>query len=200
MKQYILIVILFLPMGIFAQSVSSISSDMFSSINQFKNSITDEDECRHQISIIDDLVNDVDNLLDDTNDSYEIKELRQLKRKLEAVEDYMGTVGVGRMSFVKEEDFYLANGIIGGSFAEISKSLCAQIMSVTINEYVAFVALNKQSETVQVTVDWNFYGSSKGGIMEMGLAGLSFRRFADNSNDTTKKRIIIKSVSCKTFN
>jgi len=198
-KLHLLTITLLISLSIKAQSVNSLSSDMFDCINEFKNNITDEGVCNRQIYILDDLIDDVDELIDDTEDSFEINKLRTLKREIKAVKNYMHTVGAEQSSFQIKEDFYLANSLIGGSITEIGNFNCLTIVSVTINDYVAFIALNNKSLLQSVTIDWNYYKSSNGEIMEMGLASNSFRKFADNLDDRSKKRVTIKNTSCKSY-
>lgn len=203
MKLYILIsALLMLSFSKENKNYNIYDSQLTQIVDEFKSNIMNKNKCedlkRETSYLSDEIQNSID---DDQNSDYDKKKLVQLKKEVEAVEEFIGTVGnSGNNMFVKMDEIYLANNRINSSIATVVKDkFCAEIITISLNGYVATLALNNSIYNYTVAYKWKLSNATNTGNGTMGLPSKSIRHIYDNRSNPASKRITIISVSCTNF-
>jgi hypothetical protein len=168
-------------------------------VNEFKSNIMDKDKCKNLYRKADYLVDEIENSIeDDDNSEYENNKLIELKKEAEAVEEFIGSVGNSSNSmFVKMDLIYLANKRINSTIVTtLRDKFCADIITISINNYVTTMAFNKTSSNYTVAYKWKLSSATKTGSGNMGLPINCVRHIYDNREAPTQKHIIITSINC----
>jgi hypothetical protein len=177
-------------------------SDLTQIVNEFKKNIMDKDKCEKLYKKADYLADEIENSIeDDDNSEYENNKLEELKKEVEAVEEFIGSVGNSANNmFVKMDLIYLANKRINSSIATIIKyKFCVDIITISINNYTTTLAFNKTNNNYTVTYKWKSISGINTGSGNMGLPANSIRHIYDNRKEPSQKNIIISSINCSTF-
>jgi hypothetical protein len=169
--------------------------------SEFKYHIMDKDECESLVHEAGSVANDIDDALDnkDNYSSEEVIQYKELKKKAEALEEYLGAVGGGSLMPTKEQ-FQMANSMVGGSVSVVSQGkYCVDFISVTIYNYVVYLAEN--NTVVNYTVSYNC--KSLNGLNcrsgTMGLLAKSCRYIYDNREKPAQKSVTVYGVKCVPF-
>ncbi len=203
MKLYILIsAFLMLSFSKENKNLNDYDSQLTQIVYEFKTNIMDKNKCedlkRKAYYLSDEIQKTID---DDQNSEYEKNKLVQLKKEVNAIEEFIGTVGnCGNNMFVKMDLIYLANSRINSSIATVVKDkFCAEILTISLNGYVATLASNDSSNDYTVSYKWKLSNATNTGNGTMGLPSKSIRHIYDNRSNPASKRITIISVSCKSL-
>lgn len=176
--------------------------DLTQIVNEFKTNIMDNDKCEKLYKKADYLADEIENSIEDDNNSeYENNKLEELKKEVEAVEEFIGSVGNSANNmFVKMDLIYLANKRINSSIATIIKyNFCVDIIIISINNYTTTMAFNKTNNNYTVTYKWKSISGINTGSGNMGLPANSIRHIYDNRKEPSQKNINISSLNCSTF-
>jgi hypothetical protein len=201
MKLYILIsAFLMLSFSNNNKNYNDFDSVLTQIVDEFKSNIMNKNKCedlKRKASYLSDEIQG--SIADDQNSDYDKKKLVQLKKEVEAVEEFIGTVGnAGNNMFVEMDAIYLANNRINSSITTVEKDkFCAEIITISLNGYVATLALNNSSYTYTVAYKWKLSNANNTGNGTMGFPTKSVRHIYDNRSNPASKRITIISVSCK---
>lgn len=191
---------LFIPSKEIKKSPSDFENKLNYIVKNFKENIMDEYECRKLMNNAGSISDKIDEELDDSNQysSYEISQLRELKTKADAIQSYIGGVGsCASAMFPTFKEFEIANQMVLGSVSYVSQGkFCVDFISVTIGNYVVYMARNNSSTNYMLKYNWkNNNGTSKGNGT-MGLLDKTIRSIYDNRSNQTQKRITILGVTC----
>jgi hypothetical protein len=191
---------LFIPSKEIKKSPSDFENKLNYIVKNFKENIMDEYECRKLMNNAGSISDKIDEELDDSNQysSYEISQLRELKTKADAIQSYIGGVGsCASAMFPTFKEFEIANQMVLGSVSYVSQGkFCVDFISVTIGNYVVYMARNNSSTNYMLKYNWkNNNGTSKGNGT-MGLLDKTIRSIYDNRSNQTQKRITIIGVTC----
>lgn len=76
---------------------------------------------------------------------------------------------------------------------------CVDIIKVTINEYVAYLAENNSTKNYSVTYKWGTSNGMNNGSGSMGLMKLSVRHIYNSRDEENQKNITVLNMNCKEF-
>ena len=199
---------LFIPLNEIKKSPPDFENELTYIVKNFKENIMDERKCTRLMndagsvsSNIEGAISDeIEEELENSNrySSYEISQLRELKIKADAIQSYIGGVGsCASAMFPTFKEFEIANQMVWGSVSYVSQGkFCVDFISVTIGNYVVYMAKNNSSTSYMLKYNWkNSNGTSKGNGT-MGLQDKTIRSIYNNRNNQTQKRITILGVTC----
>lgn len=168
-------------------------------VNDFRRDVMNKSRCEDLKRKADYLSDDIQKYLNEEDvDQYEKDKLRQLKKETEAIEEYIGSVGDCGTYFPKMDDLILANNRIDGNItSQLKNKFCVDVITVTINEYVATLAYNNTINDYSITYKWKLSTGMSSGNGSMGLPSQCVRHMYDNRNKPLAKKITILSFNCK---
>lgn len=168
--------------------------------DNFRANIMDEDECKKQMAEVSSIVDDIEDDLkkhDEFNPD-EIFDLKQIYKKADALEQYIGAVGHCGNGFPTIDQFNIANRMVGGDVAEVSPGkYCIDVITVTIDKYKVYLAQNNTYSKYTVSYQWKSPDGLSKGDGYMGLASKCIRPIYDNREQPSKKSIIMFGIICK---
>ena len=162
----------------------------------------DKDECEKQKRAADDLSDDINDAIKNTDEyNYdEIIELKKLEKEAEALEEFIAAVGNCGNYIPSIKIFNLANKRVGASVVSIVKDkYCVDVISVTIGNHVAYLGENNSTNNYTITYKWKTPNAMNSGNGTMGLSALSVRHIYDNREKPIQKNISILGITCKEF-
>jgi hypothetical protein len=171
-------------------------------VRKFKLEIMDKDECEKQKRAADDLSDDINDAIKNTDEyNYdEIIELKKLEKEAEALEEFIAAVGNCGNYIPSIKIFNLANKRVGASVVSIVKDkYCVDVISVTIGNHVAYLGENNSTNNYTITYKWKTPNAMNSGNGTMGLSALSVRHIYDNREKPIQKNISILGITCKEF-
>ena len=178
----------------FEQKLDNIASD-------FRKKIMEEDECKslmYDVSRVDDDIDD--ELKKEDYSASEISQYKDIKKKAEALEAYIGAVGGCANSFPTIVEFNLANRIVGGSVTNVIQGkFCMDFISVSLGNYIVYLCQNNTSTNLSVKYKWKAPDGMNSGSGDMNLSSKSIRHIYDNRVKQNQKKISIFGVTCKPF-
>jgi len=191
---------LFIPLKEIKKSPSDFENELNYIVKNFKENIMDEYECRKLMNNTGSISDKIEEELDGSNQysSYEVSQLKELKTKANALQSYIGGVGsCASAMFPTFKEFEIANQMVWGSVSYVSQGkFCVDFISVTIGNYVVYMAKNNSSNGYMLKYNWkNSNGTSKGNGT-MGLPEKTIRSIYNNRSNQTQKRITISGVAC----
>ena len=200
----ILIYVFLLSAGLFhfSDSPSDFERKLSSIANEFREKIMNEDDCK-------DLMNDASRIADDIEDELkeddkysasEVNQFKEVKKKAEALESFIGTVGGCSSSSATIEDFNIANRMVGFSVTNVVQGkFCVDFISVSTEQYIVYLGENNAINNYVVTYKHKSPNGMNTGSGYFGLSSKSVRHLYDNREKPNQKTIIIFGVTCKTF-
>ena len=183
------------------QSPDDFNRDLSRIVGDFKDVIMDEDECHDLKDKAEDIADDIEELLEKSEDfsSEEISQFKQLKTEAENIEDFITVVaGVGN-AFPKLTDFKEVNEKVGAQIFRLSQyEFCVDVLVIEIDEYIAYLVGNNSTKNVRLTINWKADNGSRSGKSEVGMVGKSIRHIIDNRDDSLEN-LIIQNITCREF-
>ncbi|MEZ5003926.1 MAG: hypothetical protein R2730_12935 [Chitinophagales bacterium] len=196
------ILLCFLGFSSYSDSPSDFEYELTKIVRAFKANIMDEDECEDLKYEADDLADDIEDALDDS-DNYtreEILKLKQLKKEAEALEEFIACVGHVGNYIPTLEDFNLANKRVRANVAIVSNNeFCIDVIVVNTGDYVAYLGKNSTDKNFTVSYEWKAVGATSSGNGTMGLSKQSVRHIYDNRDKPNQSSIKVFNVTCKEF-
>lgn len=182
------------------ESPSTLESKLSRIASEFREKIMDEDDCKSLMNEASRISNDIEDELDE-NDKYsanEISQFKEVKKKADALEGYIGSVGGCSNVFPTIEEFTIANGMVGGSVTNVHQGkFCVDFFSVSIGNYKVYLGENNTTNNYVVTYKYKTPDGSKSGNGYFGLFSKNIRHVYDNREKPNQKIIIIFGVTCK---
>lgn len=169
---------------------------------QFKDGIMDADVCEEQKREADDLVDDIEEAIEEAEEenSDDLRELISLKKEAAALEEYIAAVGGCGNYIPTIKQFQSANRRLGGRVANVSiAKFCVNVISVTIDDYVAYLIENPSSKNYTVTYNWKTSSGMNSGNGTIGLSKKSVRHVYDNRENPGQKIISFIKMTCQEF-
>ena len=181
--------------------INDFDSDLRKIVNNFKENIFDKDECIKFRNEAEDLAEEIEQEIeDDEYTNVEKQQINILLKKAEALEDYIASVGNCGNYIPSIDDFYMANSLVGGNVsAIITDKYCVDVISVTIGDYICYLAENNTTNTFKVTYEWANPNGMHNGNGTMGLYGKSVRHIFDNRDEPEQRLIIVSEIACAEF-
>lgn len=178
----------------FERNLSRVSSD-------FKEAIMDEDKCNDLKERAEDIVDDIEEILEETEgfSSIEISYLKELKKIAEGVEDYFAVVAGMGNSFPKFKDFMEANRRVGANIYRLSQyDFCVDVQVIELGEYRAYLVTNNSTANLRLSIEWITANGMRSGTSEVGIISNSIRHILDN-RDGSLDNLIIQNITCGEF-
>ncbi|QBN19749.1 hypothetical protein [Flavobacterium nackdongense] len=199
MKLFFLL-LLFIPLNEIKKSPSDFENELNYIVKDFREDIMDEYKCKKLMNNAGSIFDEIEEELKETNKftPYEISQLRELKTKADALQSYIGGIGgCASAMFPTFKEFEIANQMVRGSVTYANQGkFCVDFISVTIGNYVVYMAKNNTSTNYMVKYNWkNNTGTSKGNGT-MGLPEKTVRSIYNNRSNQTQNRITIVGVTC----
>lgn len=179
-------------------SFNNFDSELNQIVNEFKMNIMDKNKCEDLKRKASYLSDDIEDAIEEQNSSEEKVKLTKLKKEVDAVEEFISSVGNGGNNmFAKMDDINLANRRINASISQnATDKYCCKILKVTIQGYVATMLYNDSNIDVKVTYKWQTSNKSNSGSGEIGLPRKTIRQVYNNRDSSTQKNTIFTSVKC----
>jgi hypothetical protein len=178
----------------FELKLNNIASD-------FRKKIMEEDECKNLMYDASRVADDIDNeLKKEDYSASEISQYKDIKKKAEALEAYIGAIGGCANTFPTIEEFNSANRIVGGSISNVIQGkFCMDFISVNLGNYIVYLCQNNTSTNLSVKYKWKAPDGMNSGSGDMNLSSKSIRHIYDNREKPNQKKISIFGVTCKPF-
>lgn len=204
MKSILIIAsLIFLGFSNFLQKTPSDFDYELSDIaRNFRDEVMNEDECEKQKSAAEELADEIEDALDmqDEYNSDEIFELKKLKKEAEALESFIAAVGYCGGNILSIDAFNLANQRVNASVNYVIKDkYCVDVILVTIDDYVAYLAKNNYSKNYTVAYKWKAQNGMSTGNGRMGISKFGLRHIYNNREKTSQKDISVFGITCKEF-
>lgn len=167
--------------------------------DEFQNKIMNKDECEDLRLDAGTLAKEIEDELKLKNDTdKEFKELMKLKKDIQALEAYIGSVGDCGNYILSNENLNRANRRINSQITKIeSNKLCVSVISISIGKYVSYLAQNNTTTNYSVTYKWKSPDGLSSGNGTMGLPSKSVRHIFNNRDNPNLKRIQVFEMKCK---
>lgn len=203
MMKAFLIYIFLLPLGwiYFNDTPSDFDYKLSRIARDFQEKVMSKDDSE-------DLMRDASRVADDIEDQLkkedysasEISQYKDIKKKAEALEAYIGAIGGCANTFPTIEQFNSANRLVGGSVTSVIQSkFCVDFISVTIGDYIVYLCQNTSITNLSVKYQWKASNGMNSGSGEMNLSTKSIRHIYDNRDKPSQKKISIFGITCKPF-
>lgn len=178
---------------------SDFDTQLTSVTTDFKTNIFDQEKCeaanKKAIEISEAIT---DSLNEGGLDKSSIKKLEALKKEAEALADYISAVGELSGGFATIEKLNLANDRVKGEISNVQKGdFCMDIISVTIGDYICYLAENTGSKMISVNYKWKGPGGTKSGSGTVQVFANSVRALYSNRNDKVTKELKFMGLVCK---
>ena len=180
---------------------SSYESKLSNIASDFREKIMEKDDCKNLMYDASRVADDIDDeLKKEDYSASEISQFKEVKRKAEALESYIGSVGGCSNTFPTVEEFNLANRIVGGSVSNLVQAkFCVDFISVSIDKYKVYLGENNSNSNYTVSYSWKAPDGLNSGKGTMGLSAKNIRHIYDNREKPNQKKISIFGVTCKPF-
>ncbi len=168
-------------------------------VTDFKLNIFDATKCEaasKRASDISDAIEEAMN--EDGVDKSERKKLEGLKKEAEALADYILAVGGINDGFETVEKMNLANSRVNGDISPVQKGdFCVDIISVTVGEYICYLAENNSSKIISVNFKWKGPSGTKSGSGTIKVFANSVHAMYNNRNDKEVNKVTFMGLNCK---
>lgn len=197
-----LFLLLALPFFSFV-SFSISSADFDAQLNEvvadFKANIFDQQKCEaasKKAGAISEAIEET--LNEDGIDKGERKKLEALKKEAEALEDYILAIGDISGGFETVEKMNLANARVHGDITSVQKGdFCVDIISVSIGDFICYLAENNGSKIISVNYKWKGPSGTKSGSGTVQVFANSVRAMYSNRKDKETKKVTFMGLTCK---
>lgn len=197
-----LFLILFLPFFSFTSfhiSTTDFDAQLEAVVADFKLNIFDSQKCEaasQKAGTISDAIEEAMN--EDGLDKSERKKLESLKKEADALEDYILAIGDIDGGFITIEKMNLANSRVKGNISSEQKGdFCVDIISVSIDEYICYLAENNGSKIISVNYKWKGPGGTKSGSGTVKVFANSVHAMYSNRKDKDVKKVTFMGLTCK---
>ena len=198
----LLLLLLCLPFSSF--NSFCISSDDFDAqlntvVADFKQNILDQAKCEAASTKAGEISDAIEDALnEDGVDKGERKKLEALKKEAEALEDYILAVGDINGGFITVEKMNLANSRVHAGISSVQKGdFCVDIISVSIGDYICYLAENNGSKIISVNYKWKGPGGTKSGSGTITVFANSVHAMYSNRKDHGTKELTFMGLVCK---
>jgi hypothetical protein len=196
---FLLLVAPFILFTSFRISATDYDAQLNEVVADFKQNIFDQQKCEAASKKAGDIADAIEEAMnEDGLDKAERKKLEALKKEAEAVEDYILAVGDINDGFETVEKMNLANARVHGDIHEVQKGdFCTDIISVTIGDYICYLAENNSSKIISVNFKWKGPAGAKSGSGTIKVFAESVHAMYSNRNDKLVKDIKFMGLVCK---
>jgi hypothetical protein len=203
MKTFLSLALLLCLPFFFLTSFTTSADDFDAQLNgvvaDFKQNIFDQQKCEaasQKAGSISDAIEDA--LNEDGVDKGERKKLEGLKKEAEALEEYILAVSDVNAGFETVEKMNLANARVHGDIsAEQKGDFCTDIISVSIGDFICYLAENNGSKIISVNYKWKGPDGTKSGSGTVSVFANSVHPMYNNRKDKEVKKVTFMGLVCK---
>ena len=189
---------------ILLESPNYYQSELDNIVNKFRVKIMNKEECEKLKNEASNIYNDISEILlnneDYENDSNEIKELKILRKKANAIEQYISVVGNCSYGYLEINNINIANKYIGANINYVLKDeYCIDFITVEIENYVTYLVVNNKSKDYIVNYEWSDKNKISTGSGEMSVPKNHIKRIFNNRENPNLKKISLYGINCKEY-
>lgn len=168
-------------------------------VTDFKQNIFDQAKCEAASKKAGEISDAIEEALnEDGVDKSERKKLEGLKKEAEALEDFILAIGDINGGFETVEKMNLANSRVKADISNVQKGdFCVDIISVTIGEFICYLAENNGSKIISVNYKWKGPDGTKSGSGTIKVFPTSVHAMYSNRKDKGTKDIKFMGLTCK---
>jgi hypothetical protein len=183
----------------FRTSTDDFNAQLDAVVTDFKQNIFDEQKCQAASSKAGSIADAIEEALNgDGLDKGERKKLEGLKKEAEALEDYISAVGDINGGFITVEKMNLANARVHGDISAVQKGdFCTDIVSVSIGDFICYLAENNGSKIISVNYKWKGPDGAKSGSGTVTVYANSVHAMYSNRKDHEVKKVTFMGLVCK---
>lgn len=167
-------------------------------IETFKNNIFSENDCIYTLNELNSLSSDIEEELGKTGkySTSQMAHLKKIDEEVDAAIDLVYTIGnCNTRGHITIKDFNLINNKVNARVTDaLQQNACIDIHAIKINEYVAFLAVNKSDKLITVKIDMDSEYSY--GNISMGLDKWSMRRIHENFDEMRDVQVNFSNINC----
>jgi hypothetical protein len=202
MKSKLLLLLLCLPFLSFIPTritAEDFDAQLNAVVADFKQNIFDQAKCEaasQKAGTISDAIEDA--LNEDGVDKGERKKLEGLKKEADALEDFILAIGDINGGFETVEKMNLANSRVKAEISGVQKGdFCVDIISVSIGDYICYLAENNGSKIISVNYKWKGPAGTKSGSGTVKVFANSVHAMYSNRKDPGTKELVFMGLTCK---
>ncbi|MDQ3108366.1 MAG: hypothetical protein M3R17_00595 [Bacteroidota bacterium] len=197
-----LFLIFILPLLLFTSfriSTTDFDAQLNEVVADFKQNIFDQQKCESASKKAGDISDAIEEALnEDGLDKSERKKLEGLKKEAEALEDYILAIGDITGGFETVEKMNLANSRVKGEITSVQKGdFCVDIISVSIGDFICYLAENNSSKIISVNYKWKGPDGTKSGSGTIKVFAASVYAMYSNRKDKEVKKVTFMGLTCK---
>jgi hypothetical protein len=197
-----LLPLLCLPLFLFTSfriSGTDYSAQLDAVVADFKQNIFDKQKCEAASQKAGSIAEAIEEVLNEEGpDKSERKKLDALKKEAEALEDYILAVGDINSGFTTVEKLNLANARVGGTISTVQKGdFCVDITSVSVGDFICYLAENNGSEITSVNYRWKGPDGTKSGSGTVTVFSKSVRAMYTNRENKDVTKLQFMGLTCK---
>ncbi len=195
----LLLCVAFFSFTSFRISETDYNAELNAVVADFKLNIFDQLKCEAASKKAGDIADAIEEALnEDGLDKGERKKLEGFKKEAEALEDYILAIGDINGGFETVEKMNLANARVNGQISSVQKGdFCVDIISVTIGEYICYLAENSSSKIISVNYKWKGPAGAKSGSGTVKVFASSVHAMYSNRKDKETKEVKFMGLTCK---
>jgi hypothetical protein len=183
---------------------SHITTDDFDSqlnavVTDFKQNIFDQQKCEAASQKAGTIADAIEEAMNEEGLSKgDRKKLEELKKEAEALEDYILAIGGINDGFETVEKMNLANARVHGDISAVQKGdFCVDIISVSIGDFICYLAENNSSKIISVNYKWKGPDGTKSGSGTVKVFANSVHAMYSNRKDKDTKKVTFMGLTCK---
>lgn len=190
-----------LPYQLYSQSVTSFQAELNNIHVEISRNLIDQNNCSDLANRAHQLSSDIEDALEDGNYTRrEVSQLREIRNESRAASDFARSVGDCSKGIVSIQDFYTVNQSIRSTLKNVKEgTYCVDVISIAINDYSSYMAVNNSSNNYTVSYSWISSSSYKRGSGTMGLSSNSMRAIYTNRDNPDERDIEVNNISCQVF-
>jgi hypothetical protein len=168
-------------------------------VADFKLNIFDQQKCQ---AASDKAANISEGITDAMNEDgiskSDIKKLQDLKKEADALQDYILAVGNIEGGFETVDKLNLANSRVQGNISSVSNGkFCMDIISVSIGDYICYMAENNSDKITSVNYKWKGPDGTKSGSGTISVFAHSVNAMYSNRAEPAVNKVEFLSLTCK---
>jgi hypothetical protein len=196
-----LLIILALPFLSFVKmkdSSTDFDGKLDKLVTSFKQNIFNKQKCDSCSAAAKNIASDIQDVLDDGGmEKSEIKKMEALKKEADALENYISAVGDLDGGFSTVADLNLANTRVQGNISNETGKFCTDIISVTIGDYICYLAENNTSKIISVNYRWKDESGTNSSSGTVKVFANSIRAMYSNREKPKVNKVEFLGLNCK---
>ncbi|CAN5170673.1 hypothetical protein BH09BAC5_BH09BAC5_06600 [soil metagenome] len=200
MKHFLLLLLV----PFFSFTSNQISSDDYDAqinavVTDFKANIFDQSICDAAAKKAEGISEAIEDAMNEDGVSKsERKKLEDLKKEAEALNSYINAISDLEGGFVTVEKMNLANSRVHGDIsAEQKGDFCTDIISISIGDFICYLAENNSSKIISVNYRWKGPDGTKSGTGTVKVFANSVHPMYNNRKDKDVKKVTFMGLTCK---